>query len=170
MTFACSHTPCRCGVMSPQGPGGDRGVHGLQHLVHQTLLQRSAHSESTSLPGLVERRQRSCIRVVFFFLPEGFRGDRAGSAHSQQVIQPGGDYVGEHGAQIVSFSIWFVLFVVYSALILSRCSLRAAKIGRVRGCGKSWGMLRNAGAEKLLPAAGCGHSYCCFSGRVEKWQ
>lgn len=40
--------PLWCGVVSPQGPGGDRGVHGLQHLVHQTLLQRSAHRESTA--------------------------------------------------------------------------------------------------------------------------
>lgn len=64
--------------MSPQGPGGDRGVHGLQHLVHQTLLQRSAHSESTSPLGLVEQRQHSCIWVVFFFLK--------GSEVTEQVL------------------------------------------------------------------------------------
>lgn len=69
--------------MSPQGPGGDRGVHGLQHLVHQTLLQRPANSESRSLLGLVEPHapfmHMGCFFfVVFFFLK--------GSEVTEQVL------------------------------------------------------------------------------------
>lgn len=57
--------------MSPQGPGGDRGVHGIQHLVHQALLQRSAHSESTSPLGLVEQRATFLHTGCFFFFLKG---------------------------------------------------------------------------------------------------
>lgn len=32
-----------------QGPGRDRGLHRLQHLVHQALLQRHAHSNPLSI-------------------------------------------------------------------------------------------------------------------------
>lgn len=109
--------------MSPQGPGSDRGLHGLQHLVHQALLQRSAHRESLSLPGFGGTTAALMPSGVFcccFLLAEGFRGDRAGAAHSQQVIQPGGDHAGEHGAQIVSFSVCFAhLLFVPSSFCLS---------------------------------------------------
>lgn len=89
---------------------------------------------------------------LFFFsllLPEGFGGDRAGAAHSQQVIQPGGDHAGEHWPQIVRF-FWGFFFhhFVYSVLVVSRCSLRnktQAKL--VRG-------------HELLWIAGSERSYC----------
>ena len=36
--------------------------------------------------------------------PSGVRGHRAGPAHCQQIVQPGGDHSGERGIKIVSFS------------------------------------------------------------------
>lgn len=49
--------------MLSQRLGGDRGINGLQHLVHQTLLQRPAHSKSKCLQStlLEERQQNSWV-------------------------------------------------------------------------------------------------------------
>lgn len=59
-----------------QGFSGDRRLNGIQHLVHETVLQRPTHWVG---------------------------GDRAGPAHGQQVVKPGGDHSGERRAKIVSF-------------------------------------------------------------------
>lgn len=41
------------------------------------------------------------------FFPSGIRGHRAGLAHSQQILQPGGDHTGKRWAKIVSSYILF---------------------------------------------------------------
>lgn len=43
--------------------------------------------------------------LFVFIFASGVRGHRAGPAHSQQILQPGGDHAGERWVKIVSFLI-----------------------------------------------------------------
>lgn len=149
-----------------QGSGRDRGVDGVQHLVHEAVLQRPAHREfccrvilgqilqthfislrvgnETSVKyqnfyffplrtleqflfqsydqelsfcvdcgaplwthAVVPPSSRplfglACESFLFFLFFQGVRGHRAGAAHNQQILQPGGDHSGERRLKIVS--------------------------------------------------------------------
>lgn len=66
-------------------------------------------------------------RLHVLLPPSGVRGHRAGPAHSQQILQPGGDHLGERRVKIVSFwSLLVIRSVAKNTCIISSVAPKGA--------------------------------------------